>query len=399
MKKTMLKKQTALAAAGFVMLAAVPVIPAAAADAPSVLILGDSISAGEGLAEGEYGYYDYIADCTGGKLTNLAVSGMTTGDLITVIDNASNKDTIADADIICISIGGNDLMQPAKAYFESMAQEGEALVDTAKRVAKEGDASKIVTELTRALRTPRNTAVANYPVIAEKLLAVNPDAQIVFQTVYNPFEMPPEELKASGYSEDTLKKYNTLMNYVSNNEKQLNEAMKKLEGVKVADVFAAFSGTGWLYDRILEKDVHPTPLGHALIAATIMDQLSEINAKSARMGQTVENLKYAAYAQIPADDKACIGKYALDVKHYTGDFDNDGEVSVEDAQNVLRVYTAGVAGHSVTEAVTALQFVTGDVNEDKELSVEDAQYILIYYVRHVVSGQDVTWDDILGKKS
>ena len=66
MKKTMLKKQTALAAAGFVMLAAVPVIPAAAADAPSVLILGDSISAGEGLAEGEYGYYDYIADCTGG---------------------------------------------------------------------------------------------------------------------------------------------------------------------------------------------------------------------------------------------------------------------------------------------------------------------------------------------
>ncbi|MBP0971939.1 MAG: SGNH/GDSL hydrolase family protein [Oscillospiraceae bacterium] len=402
MKKTMLRKQTALAAAGLVMLAALPVVPAAAADAPSVLILGDSISAGYGLAEGEYGYYDYIADCTGGNLTNLAVSGMTTGDVISVIDNTSNKDTIADAEIICISAGGNDLMQPAKAYFETKAKEGENLIDTAKRIAKEGDSTTIITELTRALRTPRNTAVANYPVIVEKIRALNPDAQIVFQTTYNPFEMPQEELKASGYSEDTLKKYNTLMTYVSSNEQQLNKAMAALTekdaAVKVADVSAAFAGNGWLYDRILEKDVHPTPLGHALIAATVMDQLDGINAKSARMGQTVENLKYAVYMQIPADDKNCIGKYALDVKHLTGDFDNNGEVSVEDAQNVLKIYTAGVSGKPIPEAVTALQFVTGNVNGDKELSVDDAQYILIYYVRHKVSGQDITWDDVLKKK-
>ena len=397
MKKTMIKKHTALAAAGIMMLAVMPVAPAAAADTPSVLVLGDSISSGEGLSEGEYGYYNYIADCTGGTLTNLAKSGMMTADLIEVIDNASNRATIASADIICISIGGNDLMHAAKAYFETQANEGENLIDTAKRLVKEGDSSKIITELTRALRSPRNTAVDNYPIIAEKIRALNPDAQIVFQTTYNPFEMPPEELKASGYSEDTLKKYNSLMNYVSNNEKQLNEAMAKIEGVKVADVSAAFSGTGWLYDRILQKDVHPTPLGHVLIAATVMDQLTGIDAKSARMGQTVENVKYSVYAQIPADDKTCIAKYALDVKHLTGDFDNNGEVSVEDAQNVLRVYTAGVSGKPVADAVTALQFVTGDVNEDKDLSVDDAQYILIYYVRRVVSGQDVTWADILKK--
>ena len=136
MNKKTVQKHTALLSAGVLMLAAFPVQAVYAADAPAILILGDSVSAGTGLAEGECGYYDYIADCTGGSLTNLAASGMTTVDLLGVIENAANKDTIADADIICVSIGGNDLMQPAKEYFGSFAEEGENLMDTAKRIAE-----------------------------------------------------------------------------------------------------------------------------------------------------------------------------------------------------------------------------------------------------------------------
>lgn len=409
MKKHMLRNHIALAAAGLVAAASFPAIPSAAEGAPSVLILGDSISAGDGLKEGEFGYYDYVADCTGGTLTNYAKSGATTSDVIAVIDNADNKDTIADADIICITAGGNDLMQPAKAYFESMANEGENLIDTAKRVAKEGNATALVTGLTKVLREPRKTAKENYPVIVEKLRALNPDAQIVFQTAYNPFEMSKEYLTASGYSESTLSKYDTLMTYVESNEAQLNDVMlglagvkevdgiSKAEGVKVADVSAAFKGNGWLYDRILEKDVHPTPLGHALIAATVLEQISGTNAQSARLAETVGNLKQSVFAQIPADDYALIGKYAVDVQHLKGDFDNSGAVSVEDAQNVLKIYTNGVAGKKVEDNVTALQFITGDVNDDKTISVDDAQYILIYYVKRNVSGANVSWGDILPK--
>ncbi len=399
MNKKMLQKRAAMLSAGAMILSALPVQTVSAAEAPAILVLGDSISAGSGLAEGECGFYDYIADCTGGSLTNLAQSDKTTSDLLAVIEDAANQERIADADIICVSIGSNDLMQPAKAYFQTLAKEGENLIDTAKRVAKEGDASTIITGLTRALRSPRNTAIANYPVIAEKLRALNPDAQIVFQTLYNPFEMPQDELKASGYSADTLKKYNDLMTYVNNNEKQLNEAMKKIDGIKVADVSAAFTGSGWLYDRIQEKDVHPTPLGHALIGATVMDQLTGVNAKSARMANTVEGLRQSLYVQIPADDFNTIGKYALDVQYLKGDYDNNGAVSIEDAQNVLKVYTNGVAGKKIEDNVTALQFITGDVNEDKTISVEDAQFILMYYVKRNVSGQEVSWDQILPKKS
>ena len=130
-----------------------------------------------------------------------------------------------------------------------------------------------------------------------------------------------------------------------------------------------------------------------------MDQLTGVNAKSARMANTVEGLRQSLYVQIPADDFNTIGKYALDVQYLKGDYDNSGAVSIEDAQNVLKVYTNGVAGKKIEDNVTALQFITGDVNEDKTISVEDAQFILMYYVKRNVSGQEVSWDQILPKKS
>ena len=40
----------------------------------------------------------------------------------------------------------------------------------------------------------------------------------------------------------------------------------------------------------------------------------------------------------------------------------------------------------------------GDVNGDSEISVEDAQTILLFYVSNTLSGENVTWDELLGKK-
>ena len=95
MKKLISRNHIAFAAAGMILASALPVFPAAAADAPSVLILGDSISSGDGLKAGECGYYDYVADCTGGTLTNLAKSGATTHDVIAVLDDASTPQSVS----------------------------------------------------------------------------------------------------------------------------------------------------------------------------------------------------------------------------------------------------------------------------------------------------------------
>ena len=78
-----------------------------------------------------------------------------------------------------------------------------------------------------------------------------------------------------------------------------------------------------------------------------------------------------------------------------GDVNEDSEISVEDAQLVLIEYVSTMSG--LDGSFTEKQQLAGDVNGDKQISVEDAQTILIYYVSNTLSGQSVTWDELLGK--
>ena len=48
--------------------------------------------------------------------------------------------------------------------------------------------------------------------------------------------------------------------------------------------------------------------------------------------------------------------------------------------------------------LSAVQIKAADVNDDGEISVDDAQNILKYYTEKSVAGKNITWDDILGKK-
>ncbi|MBP0970456.1 MAG: leucine-rich repeat protein, partial [Oscillospiraceae bacterium] len=79
----------------------------------------------------------------------------------------------------------------------------------------------------------------------------------------------------------------------------------------------------------------------------------------------------------------------------TGDFNNDGEISADDAQLTLRAYTEHVAGLKST--LTPAQKQAADVNGDGEIGVEDAQLILRYYTEKTVAGIDITWEDLLKK--
>ena len=49
-------------------------------------------------------------------------------------------------------------------------------------------------------------------------------------------------------------------------------------------------------------------------------------------------------------------------------------------------------------SLTEKQKLAGDVNGDKDISVEDAQTILLYYVSNTLSGETITWEELLGKK-
>ena len=377
--------------------AAMPAQAVSAADPAKIVILGDSISAGYGLKTGECGYYDYLADCIGGTVTNYAVSGYATQDLLDLLDDTSKQSAVSAADYICISIGANDLVRPARAYVEKSMKEGETVMDTLKRLAKEGDATQVISDLTRELREPRKIAKANYITIESKLRELNPNAQIVFQTLYNPFEIEASVL--AGYSDKNKDNYTKLKNYICNTEKDLNNALKDLTKSKTADVSAAFADTGWIYVRTAESDIHPTPLGHALIAATILDTLGISASKSSRLGNLFANLPADILSQIPANDLAAMQKYKGEAQPVPtiskGDYDNDGEVTAMDAQSVLVAYTEGLATGTVN--MTAEQKAASDIDGDGEITAADAQYILLYFTENTVTGNPTTWDQLLKK--
>lgn len=75
-----------------------------------------------------------------------------------------------------------------------------------------------------------------------------------------------------------------------------------------------------------------------------------------------------------------------------GDADGNGQVSVEDAQIVLKAYTNKISGKGTGFDAATTKRADADLNND--ISVEDAQLILLYYTRNVVSQQNVPWDQL-----
>ncbi|MBR3418290.1 MAG: hypothetical protein IKG82_06325 [Oscillospiraceae bacterium] len=80
-------------------------------------------------------------------------------------------------------------------------------------------------------------------------------------------------------------------------------------------------------------------------------------------------------------------------KALKGDADLNGTVSVEDVQIALKAYTENFAGKGT--GLSAAAEKNADVNEDGELSIDDVQNILIYYVKNTVAGLKITWEELI----
>ncbi len=80
--------------------------------------LGDSITTGYGLEEGEQSFATQVA--TAGSLTlddSLATNGLTSAGLLAQLSHADAKTAVTGADFITITIGGNDLLDALYGYL------------------------------------------------------------------------------------------------------------------------------------------------------------------------------------------------------------------------------------------------------------------------------------------
>ena len=167
--------------------------PAAGAEAPEedpsieIVALGDSLSAGIGDASGK-GYVqnvkEMLADAEDKPVNvigNYAKPGYTTGQLLNDLQTQQGfAYAIGKADIVLLTIGGNDLFAIGQDVMQSQT-EG---LDPAK------------------VRERMPEPLSRLEQILEKLSSMNPKATIVYVGVYNPFYDLPEMREASVYVQE-----------------------------------------------------------------------------------------------------------------------------------------------------------------------------------------------------
>ncbi len=144
------------------------------ADKPRLLVaaLGDSLTRGTGDETGE-GYVKrtvaLLKEASGKPvklINNLAVNGLTAIRLSDQLEQRSVREAVAQADIVLLTIGGNDLFQ--------IAQSGGS-------IAEGRDVSPEMLER----QIPQAEPLLDE--IFEKLRRINPYARIVYVGLYNPF--------------------------------------------------------------------------------------------------------------------------------------------------------------------------------------------------------------------
>lgn len=264
-----------------------------------IVYLGDSIAEGlagpSPLTEREnYAYYALLGRCNEYVYYNRSVSGHRTGDLLELIrrEDADAYMTIThikEADIIHISILGNDIL---RSGFQQMLIE-----------AADDRYDKIETILPRSRKN-----IAN---IVDRLKELNPDAVIVFQTVYNPADPDSalmnsdpkalQTLAGMGIHEDG---YRALAGkVVSRLNSVLWDYLEEHPGAfYISDVYKVFDEVytnsreeGF---RLIANDgVHPSNEGHAL-AALVNQELFESLGLAIARDKFVSNYKKIRMDQI-----------------------------------------------------------------------------------------------------
>lgn len=204
------------------------------------LVLGDSIAYGSGLSNPtEAVYGKIIADTYGYNYKNYSVPGHTTGNLLNRLENEEVISAVKEAEIISISIGGNNflLSNLIGLMFSGLVKNDYSEMDTI--------AEEFYNEFSEIMNTIRE---------------LNPDAVVLMQTLYNP---QSGELRAV-YGEG---------------QKRLNEMVDKYNTENPGDIIIVDVGAALGDDMecFAADDIHPSAKGNELIAVEIIKTMSNNN--------------------------------------------------------------------------------------------------------------------------
>ena len=266
---------------------------AAGGEQKSYVALGDSITTGYGLTENETGFAKQVADSNGYTLTNLAQDGATSTDLLEVVKSEANADTLKNADLITITIGGNDLMDALYAYLAeeynkqnsdtpitaedvkaSLAGEEEAVVEQTTML---GFAISNISDFQSSsiANSSYNALGYNFVEIIETIREINQNAQLIVVNQYNPYSHLTAGISGLDLS--------SVISAFDSAVQALNVGISSGEaiaGYTVADVYTKFKEAennpcNASVSPSINLDFHPNAAGHGLIADTISALLTD----------------------------------------------------------------------------------------------------------------------------
>ena len=452
-----MKKQLSFILAAALTATSFPAITASAEnEKKDFVIFGDSIAVGETRKGNvKYNYGDILADYYGGTVSNFGVSGAKSDDLLNTVKSLSDeqKNAVKEAECVVISIGGNDIANYACEYMlnylakpninndnknflkdgytadnlpdDPSVEELTNMIDADALVAFAsdlGNALEVMVEIRSMASNLRNTnngyikthIMPNISEITNEIKAINPDAQIIVQNVYQPLQVEPSYVKSTYNNSNYSTVINQLRDVFEGIMKTFNEQLDKTitdTGVKKADILDNFTSmedgvtksndnpghANYFIDiqtgSLSTGDIHPNQKGHLAIATKIIETLGETHNDGGLLSDIYENL----------DDKAnypsaALKTYEAAAGTYTmGDVNFDGMIDGRDATAVLTEYAKTSAGQPVSFRYR--QNIVSEVTNDKVIDGRDATFILTYYAKSSAGSETATFDEYMKKNN
>ena len=234
--------------------------------------------------------------------------------------------------------------------------------------------------------------IPNIKKINADIEALNPEAKVVYQTIYDPAQFDEEYYKAT-YTGNTLKVMNLLRPVFASVTESFREQLMEadLGGALIADVYTDFTSLddsgakySWYFTNMQrdrsEMDFHPTQAGHLAIAAKVIDTIGTKDKGGDLIVQTYDKL--ADKAGYPAVALATYNKVAATTAPEEsgmklGDPNGDGNIDAKDSSFILTAYSKSSTGADT--GLSAEQKKAANVNGDALIDAKDASAILGYY--------------------
>lgn len=289
-KKSVWNRFLSMAVALCMMVCMLPAVASAAGI--SYVALGDSISSGYGLSDPGDVFTQKLATEKGFTLTPKAASGFTSADLLAQLPSIQSE--LGGADVITITIGGNDLMN---ALYDFIAEKYNAKYNDTKTAEEIGNIfatfqssdpehQKVLSVAQANLEfflgsEQANQALEDFAGNLTSILSIiknyNSEAKIIVANQYHPYEFALKE--AENFIQTMFQQF---VDVFSTGIVQLNQSISTVcqgYGVTVADVYSKFQSVtqnpcNAEFSFSPNLDFHPNAYGHGLIAEVMGRLLS-----------------------------------------------------------------------------------------------------------------------------